>query len=45
MAGQVLSFDGDATDAYAEIATTRKRAGKPIGQFYAMIAAIPWSTH
>jgi predicted nucleic acid-binding protein len=39
-AGQVLSFDNDAADAYAEIAATRKTAGKPISQFDAMIAAI-----
>jgi hypothetical protein len=38
-AGQVLSFDGDAADAYAEIAASRKSAGKPISQFDAMIAA------
>lgn len=37
---RVLSFDNPAADAYAEIATTRKRAGRPIGQFDAMIAAI-----
>jgi predicted nucleic acid-binding protein len=40
MAGQVLGFDSDAADAYAEIAATRKHAGKPISQFDAMIAAI-----
>jgi predicted nucleic acid-binding protein len=39
-AGQVLSFDGDAADAYAEIAASRKSAGKPISQFDAMIAAV-----
>jgi predicted nucleic acid-binding protein len=38
-AGQVLSFDGDAADAYAEIAASRKGAGKPISQFDAMIVA------
>lgn len=40
MAGQILSFDNDAADAYAEIAAARKVAGKPISQFDAMIAAI-----
>lgn len=40
MAGQVLAFDNDASDAYAEIAASRKLAGKPISQFDAMIAAI-----
>jgi len=39
-AGQVLSFDNDAADAYAEIAASRKSAGKPISQFDAMIAAV-----
>lgn len=40
LAGQVLSFDSDAADVYAEIAASRKAAGKPISQFDAMIAAI-----
>jgi len=40
MAGQVLAFDADAADAYAEIATARLAAGSPISQFDAMIAAI-----
>ncbi|TAL86516.1 MAG: PIN domain-containing protein [Candidimonas sp.] len=39
-AGQVLSFDTDAADAYAEIAASRKAAGRPISQFDAMIAAM-----
>jgi toxin FitB len=39
-AGQVLSFDGDASDMYAEIAASRRIAGKPISQFDAMIAAM-----
>jgi hypothetical protein len=38
-AGQVLPFDGDAADSYAEIAASRKGAGKPISQFDAMIVA------
>lgn len=40
LAGQVLGFDNDAADAYAELAAARKAAGKPISQFDAMIAAI-----
>ncbi len=39
-AGQVLGFDGDAAEMYAEIAVTRRLAGRPISQFDAMIAAI-----
>ncbi len=39
-AGRVLSFDNTAADAYAEIATHRRSAGRPISQFDAMIAAI-----
>ncbi len=43
LAGQVLSFDSDAADAYANIAATRQAAGRPISQFDAMIAAITFS--
>jgi toxin FitB len=39
-AGQVLSFDGDAADMYAEFAASRRLAGKPISQFDAVIVAI-----
>ena len=39
-AGQVQGFDSDAADWYAEIAAARKVAGRPISQFYAMIAAV-----
>lgn len=39
-AGQVLSFDNDAADMYAEIAGSRRIAGKPISQFDAMIVAM-----
>jgi len=39
-ASQVLSFDSDAADMYAEIAASRRLAGKPISQFDAMIVAI-----
>lgn len=40
LAGQILSFDNDAADAYGEIAASRKLSGQPISQFDAMIAAI-----
>lgn len=40
MAGQVLSFDDGAADAYAQIAAARQASGRPISQFDAMIAAI-----
>ncbi len=39
-AGRVLSFDGDAAVAYAEISASRRAAGRPISQFDATIAAI-----
>jgi predicted nucleic acid-binding protein len=39
-AGQVLSFDSDAADIYAEIAASRRMTGKPISQFDAMIVAM-----
>jgi predicted nucleic acid-binding protein len=39
-ADRVLSFDSDAADMYAEIAASRRTAGKPISQFDAMIAAM-----
>src|ERR1700676_705935 len=39
-ADQVLSFDTDAADMYAEIAASRRTAGKPISQFDAMIVAM-----
>ncbi|MFJ1256537.1 type II toxin-antitoxin system VapC family toxin [Cupriavidus sp. CuC1] len=40
LAGQVLNFDSDAANAYAEITALRRNLGKPISQFDAMIAAI-----
>lgn len=40
LTGQVLSFDNDAADAYAEIAESRRSAGKPMSQCDAMIAAM-----
>ncbi len=39
-AGQVLSFDDDAADMFAEISASRRLAGKPISQFDAMIVAM-----
>ena len=39
-AGRVLSFDADAAAAYAELATGRERAGRPIAMADAQIAAI-----
>lgn len=39
-AGQVLNFDNDAADMYAEIAASRRIGGEPISQFDAMIAAM-----
>lgn len=39
-AGRVMSFDRDAANAYAQLASARRTAGKPISQFDAMIAAI-----
>jgi predicted nucleic acid-binding protein len=43
LAGQILSFDSAAADAYAAIAASRRAAGKPISQFDAMIAGIAQS--
>ena len=37
---RVLAFDSAASINYGEIASTRRRAGKPISQFDAQIAAI-----
>lgn len=42
--GRTFSFDGDAARAYARIAATRRRSGRPISQFDAQIAAIARST-
>ncbi|MEZ2130705.1 MULTISPECIES: type II toxin-antitoxin system VapC family toxin [unclassified Sinorhizobium] len=38
--GRVLPFDRDAADVYAAIAVDRRKAGRPISQFDAQIAAI-----
>ncbi len=42
-AGRMLSFDETAARSYAGIAATRRRAGRPIAQFDAQIAAIAHS--
>ena len=38
--GRILPFDSDAARPYAEIASERSRAGRPISHFDAQIAAI-----
>ena len=38
--GRILSFDSAAARPYASIAAERRRAGRPISQFDAQIAAI-----
>jgi len=38
--GRVLPFGSEAARPYAEIAADRRRAGRPISQFDAQIAAI-----
>lgn len=40
LGGRVLPFDSDAASAYAKVAVTRRRAGRPISHFDAQIAAI-----
>lgn len=39
-AGRILPFDSDAARIYPELAATRRKAGKPISQIDAQIAAI-----
>ena len=39
-AERVLGFDSDAADAYAEIGSSRRAAGRPISQFDALIAGM-----
>jgi toxin FitB len=39
-AGRILSFDSAAAHEYADIAATRRRAGRPIAEADARIAAI-----
>lgn len=43
-AGRILPFGSDAARPYAWIAADRRRAGKPISQFDAQIAAIARSS-
>ena len=43
LGGRVLPFGSDAAHAYARIAAERRRAGRPISQFDAQIAAIAHS--
>ena len=38
--GRILGFGTDAAPAYAQIASDRRRAGRPISHFAAQIAAI-----
>lgn len=40
MAGRVLAFDSAAAEAYADIAASRRAAGRPIAQADCQIAAI-----
>lgn len=40
LAGHVLAYDGEAADAHAEIAATRRAQGRPVGMADAMIAGI-----
>ena len=42
--GRILPFGSDAAEPYARIAADRRRAGRPISQFDAQIAAIARST-
>jgi predicted nucleic acid-binding protein len=39
-AGRILQFDMEATEAYAEIFATRRRAGQPVATIDTVIAAI-----
>ena len=40
LAGRVLPFDADAASRYADIAASRRHAGRPISQIDTLIAAI-----
>jgi toxin FitB len=42
-ADQVSSFDSEAADMYADIAASRRTAGKPISHFDAVIVAMAHS--
>jgi predicted nucleic acid-binding protein len=43
MAGRILPFDSAAARAFADIAATRRSAGRPILQADCQIAAIAWA--
>jgi predicted nucleic acid-binding protein len=43
-ADRVLPFDGPAVAHYVEVVASRRRAGRPISQFDAQIAASPCTT-
>lgn len=43
LAGRILTFDSEAADSYATLATDRRRMGRPISQPDAQIAAIALS--
>lgn len=40
LSGRIISFDNDAADAYVEVSATRRKLGRPISRFDAMIAAM-----
>ncbi len=40
VSGRIISFDNDAADAYVEVSATRRKLGRPISRFDAMIAAM-----
>jgi predicted nucleic acid-binding protein len=44
LGGRILAFDTDAARPYAQIASDRRRAGRPISHFDAQIAAIARTT-
>lgn len=41
-AGRILSFDLESAHAFSQIATNRRREGRPITEFDAQIAAIAY---
>lgn len=40
LAGRIIAFDSRAAEAYAEVVSTRRAAGRPISAFDGQIAAI-----
>jgi len=40
LSGKIIPFDLDAADAYVEVSARRKKIGRPISRFDAMIAAM-----